>query len=115
MVTPSFSRKQVVFTMYIHYNVKVKFEWDAEKNLSNFSKHNIWFEEAQSIWADELSQEYFDEHHIESEEWFIRVGHSIRQRVLLVIFCERKHGEVIRIISARKATKKEKHNYEKGI
>jgi len=94
----------------------MKFEWDEDKNKTNFKKHGIWFEEAQTIWADTSSQEFFDpEHSDQNEERFIRVGHATAEKVLLVVFCERDTGSVIRIISARKATTKERKQYEEGI
>ena len=93
----------------------MKFEWDDEKNIENFKKHGVWFEEAQTIWADEKAQEFFDPEHSEDEDRFIRVGHSTKPRLLLVAFCERETGNTTRIISARKATKEEEKDYEKGI
>jgi uncharacterized protein len=97
------------------YNVNMRFEWDENKNRSNYSKHGVWFEEAQTIWADSKSVEFFDPEHSSNEERFIRIGHSTRSRILLVVFCERAEGSTIRIISARKATTKEMSAYEKGI
>ncbi|MCB0341262.1 MAG: BrnT family toxin [Pseudobdellovibrionaceae bacterium] len=92
----------------------MQFEWDEAKNRSNYQKHGLWFEEAQTLWADAHSVEFFDPSS-ESEDRFIRVGHSSAARVLLVVFCERQDGGIIRIISARKATKKERQQYEEGI
>lgn len=89
--------------------------WDENKNASNHKKHGVWFEEAQTVWADPGSVEFFDPESSEVEDRFIRVGYSTKQRLLLVVFCERAEGEVIRIISARKATSKEKRDYEEGI
>ncbi len=89
------------------------FEWDEGKNIANYAKRKIWFEEAQTVWADEMSDEFYDLEHSHDEERFIRVGHSTNERVLLVVFCERQSGEVIRIISARKASKKERTDYER--
>jgi len=54
----------------------VDFEWDEQKNQDNFNKHGVWFEEAQTVWADELSREFFDPEHSENEDRFIRIGHS---------------------------------------
>ena len=93
----------------------MKFDWDEEKNLLNYTKHKIWFEEAQSVWADEYAVEFFDDEHSDHEERFLRLGHSVGRNILLVVFCERNDGEIIRLISPRKATRKEKDNYEKGI
>ncbi len=93
----------------------ISFEWDDEKNQSNFEKHKVWFEEAQTVWADEKSAEFFDETHSDSEDRYIRIGFSSRERILLIIFCERSDGDAVRIISARKATKFERGIYEEGI
>jgi uncharacterized protein len=93
----------------------MRFEWDEIKNRSNYKKHGIWFEEAQTIWADSESVEFFDPEHSSNEKRFIRIGHSMKGRVLLVVFCERTEGSTIRIISARKATTQEMRAYEKGI
>ncbi len=92
----------------------MNFAWDDLKNRANFKKHGIWFEEAQTIWADRGSVEFFDPEHSENEDRFLRIGHSTKARILLVVFCEISEGS-IRIISARKATSKEVRDYEKGI
>lgn len=91
------------------------FDWDEEKNILNFKNHEIWFEEAQTIWADPTSIEFFDPDHSDDEDRFIRIGHSTSNRVLLVVFCERNSGKTVRIISARKAAPKERKQYEEGI
>jgi uncharacterized DUF497 family protein len=92
----------------------MKFDWDENKNTTNHRKHGIWFEEAQTVWTDESSSEFLDPKH-EEEDRFIRVRFSARSRLLLVVFCERSDSTVIRIISARKATSKEKKQHEEGI
>ena len=88
------------------YTVDMKFEWDEEKALKNVTDHGVWFEEAQTVWADTGASEYYDEHHSDHEDRFLKVGYSTKQNCLFVVFCERE-GDVIRIISARKATKNE--------
>lgn len=93
----------------------MKFEWDEAKNVSNFDKHGVWFEEAQTVWADSLALEFFDPDRSVAEERFIRIGHSSKERLLLIVFCERNDGNSVRIISARRATKKEARDYEEGI
>lgn len=90
------------------------FEWDENKNQKNFIKHNIWFEEAQTVWADFCACEYYDPEHSEDEDRFLRIGRSSASRVLLIVFCER-HENRIRIISARAATRKERSQYEKRV
>jgi len=92
----------------------MKFEWDEEKSESNYKKHRIRFEEAQTIFLDNHSIEFYDVSHSEKEDRFIRIGLSAKLRVLLVVYCERD-SEHIRIISARKAETEEKKIYEKGI
>ncbi|MDH4467646.1 MAG: BrnT family toxin [Bacteriovoracaceae bacterium] len=91
------------------------FEWDEGKNIRNFKKHAVWFEEAKSVWADPNSVEFLDSEHSDKEERFIRIGHSSNMLFLLVIFCEFNAGNIVRIISARKATPKERKQYEEGI
>ncbi len=94
----------------------MKFEWDAFKNHGNYLKHSIWFEEAQTIWTDAQSIEFYDEDHSDdTEDRYLRIGTSTNSKLLLVVFCERDDGNTIRIISARKATEKERKNYESGI
>lgn len=95
----------------------MRFEWDENKNRENYQKHGVWFDEAQTVWADEGSMEFFDPEHSETEDRFIRIGFSSKSRLLLVVFCEREEGDeaCIRIISARKATTEEQEQYEEGI
>jgi len=89
----------------------IKFEWDPRKDNANQRKHGISFEEAQSVFFDENAVQFYDEHHSEQEDHFIMLGLSIRSRILVVCHCERESGDVIRIISARKATKSERKYY----
>lgn len=93
----------------------MKFEWDEEKSRVNLRKHGIRFEEAQVIWSDPRSLEFFDPDHSDSEDRFIRIGVNIAKGLLFVVFCERKKGKIIRIISARKATKSERKDYEREL
>ena|SRR5687767_11265809 len=91
------------------------FEWDARKARINLEKHKISFEEAQTIFVDPLLVTFPDELHSETEERFISIGISTRERVLLVVHTEWEEiGEriVIRIISCRKATLSERKIYE---
>lgn len=89
----------------------IKFEWDATKAAANVSKHGVSFEEAQSVFYDEFAVQFFDEEHSATEERFLMLGMSTGARLLLVCHCERDSGNVIRIISARKATKRENTFY----
>ena len=93
----------------------MRFTWDESKNTANFREHGVWFEEAQTVWTDPLAAEFFDPEHSAEEERFIRVGYSRKERLLLVVFCEREDGSTVRIISARKATAKESKTHEEGI
>lgn len=89
----------------------IKFEWDTVKATANLRKHGVSFEEAQSVFYDELAIQFFDEEHSEDEERFLLLGMSTGAHLLLVCHCERDAGNVIRIISARKATKRESTFY----
>ena len=91
----------------------VKFEWDTAKATSNKKKHGISFEEAQSVFYDEFAVQFFDEENSLSEDRFLMLGFSDEARLLIVCHCERSQGNIIRIISARKATKNESHYYRK--
>ena len=93
----------------------MKFEWDEAKSDINYKKHQVRFEEAQTVFLDIRSIEFYDEDHSEDgEDRFIRIGLSQRLRILIVAFCERD-GETIRIISARKAEPSERRVYEEGV
>ena len=88
------------------------FEWHPQKAVSNIAKHGMAFEEAQTVFADPFAAIFPDEDHSNQEEREIIVGHSALQRLLLVSFTQR--GEIIRIISVRRATIKERREYEEG-
>ncbi len=92
----------------------IKFEWDTAKATSNKKKHGISFEEAQSVFYDEFAVQFFDEENSVSEDRFLMLGFSDEAHLLIVCHCERDRGSIIRIISARKATKIES-NYYQGI
>ena len=89
----------------------IRFEWDAAKATANIKKHGISFEEAQSVFYDEFAVQFFDEEHSTSEDRFLLLGTSAGGPLLLVCHCQREAGEIIRIISARKATKTESTFY----
>ena len=72
------------------------------------------FEEAKSIFFDDFGVQFFDEEHSSDEERFLMLGMSSGAKLLIVCYCEREHGAVIRIISARKATKRESAFYRGG-
>ena len=89
------------------------FEWDDKKAQINIRKHGISFEEASTAFADDLSITIEDPLHSDEEDRFILIGLSKASNTLVVVHVER--GSVIRIISARKATKKEQRFYEENI
>ena len=93
----------------------IGFDWDEDKNESNRKKHGVWFEEAQQVFDDPDALMFHDTQHSDDEDRFIMLGLSASARVLVVVYCERNNGKLIRIISARKAKKKEIKRYEKGI
>jgi len=86
------------------------FEWDPQKAKSNLEKHGVSFEEASTAFQDTLSLTIDDPLHSIDEERLILIGMSQKNRVLVVVHTER--GDNIRIISARKATNKERKSYE---
>lgn len=88
----------------------LSFEWDNQKAHSNVQKHGISFDEASTVFADPLSLTIHDPLHSEDEERLVLIGISHKNRTLIVVHTER--GDNIRIISARKATKKERSYYE---
>ena len=91
----------------------IEFEWSYAKARANIKKHGVSFEEAQSVFYDEYARQFDDEAHSNKEERFILLGMSIQSRVIVVCHCERASGDIIRIISARKATRKERKFYER--
>ena len=92
----------------------IKFEWDPPKASANLKKHQVSFEEAKSVFYDEFAVQFFDEEHSAAEERFLMLGMTSGAKLLIVCHCEYEHGEVIRIISARKATKRESAFYQGG-
>ena len=87
-----------------------EFEWDEEKARSNLKKHGVSFDEAATIFNDPQIATISDPDHSKDEERYVSIGKSVIRRLLSVIHTYRK--ERIRLISARKATKAEKKNYE---
>ncbi len=90
--------------------MKTLFEWDRHKAKANLRKHGVSFEEAQTVFTDPLSITLPDPDHSEDEERFIDLGMSDNRRVLVVVYTER--GQRIRLISAYKATRAERKQYE---
>jgi uncharacterized protein len=90
------------------------FEWDSRKAKSNLRKHGISFDEACTVFDDTLAKIFPDEDHSNGEKRELIVGHSILERVLVVSFTE-WFPDRIRIISARKASRREQKDYEENI
>jgi len=89
------------------------FEWDASKAGSNQAKHGVTFEEAATVFGDPFSITIPDPAHSQTEARFIILGRSHKGRLLVVIHTER--GDNVRIISARRARRRERKDYEKAI
>ncbi|OGW24394.1 MAG: hypothetical protein A2X59_09205 [Nitrospirae bacterium GWC2_42_7] len=88
------------------------FEWDKNKAKKNIEIHEISFDEASTVFKDTLSLTIHDPLHSDEEDRFTLIGNSVKNRLLVIVHTER--GDKIRIISARKATKKERKQYEKN-
>ena len=89
----------------------LRFEWDERKAAGNAKKHGVSFDEAKSVFVDERAKLIDDPDHSEDEERFVLLGLSSALRLLLVCHCYRSEANIIRIISARKATNKESKSY----
>lgn len=92
--------------------MSIEFEWDEDKAAANHKKHRVTFEEAASVFADPLASIFDDAVHSEEERREIIIGQSAANRLLLVCFAERQGA--IRIISARRATKRERQDHEEN-
>ncbi|HEY2382087.1 MAG TPA: BrnT family toxin [Terriglobia bacterium] len=92
--------------------MSLEFGWDPKKAKENLSKHVVSFEEGMTVFADPLAKIFKDEDHSHAEHREIIIGHSARERLLLVSFAA--EGTRVRIISARKATATERRDYEEN-
>jgi hypothetical protein len=92
----------------------MKFEWDRKKENINIKKHGVSFEQASYVFADPFALNRYDEEHSEDEERWVLLGKSLNQTILLVAhtFRDNDGKEFVRVISARKATKKEEKSYK---
>ena len=88
------------------------YEWNAAKASANARKHGVSFEEGSSVFLDPFAMTFADPDHSPEEEREITIGCSLRNRVLFVAHCQR--GDRTRIISARKATRRERFQYEEA-
>ena len=92
----------------------MKFEWDRKKENINIKKHNVTFEQASYVFADPFALSRYDEAHSDDEERWVLLGKSLNETILLVAhtFRDNDGKEFVRIISARRATKKEEKSYK---
>ena len=89
----------------------IKFTWDKSKNRLNLKKHGVSFEEAKTVFLDENAKVIYDPDHSIDDDRFVILGISARLRILVVCHCYKEGVSIIRIISARKANKKEQKQY----
>ena len=90
----------------------MEFDWDPAKAKRNLKNHGVSFNEAKTVFYDDFARQFYDEGHSEEEGRFLLLGVSNTSRILLICHCELESKDVIRIISARKATAKERELYE---
>ena len=90
----------------------LRWEWHAEKAATNLAKHGVSFDEARTVFADPFGKIVDDPRHSLEEQRLILLGHSEQQRLLAVMSTDR--GDAIRVISARKVTRRERREYEEG-
>jgi len=88
----------------------MEFEWDADKAARNIAKHGVSFQEAATVFGDPLSMTYYDPDHSEDEDRYLTFGHSNSGQLLIVSHTDRE--DRIRIISARRMTRRERKSYE---
>lgn len=91
--------------------MQLKFEWNAQKASANQKRHGVSFEEARTVFLDEHAKLIDDPDHSDVEDRFVLLGLSSTLKVILVCHCYREQGNVIRIISARKASRHETLQY----
>lgn len=89
----------------------LRFEWGPKKAVANLRKHSVSFDDAQTVFADENAKLIDDPDHSDEEDRFVLLGLSSSLRLLVVCHCYRSEGNVIRIISARKAEGHERNPY----
>ncbi len=92
----------------------MRFEWDERKNQKNVGKHGIDFRQAVYVFSDSFALSIPDDEHSEDEERWVLLGKSLNEQILLVVHTFR-HNDVIRIISARKATTNEQQHYHRRL
>ncbi|MCD5411524.1 BrnT family toxin [Thermodesulfovibrionales bacterium] len=90
----------------------IELEWDQNKAASNLLKHGVLFDEAKTVFDDPLYVDFYDPDHSYNGHRYIIIGHSLKNRLLIVAYAERKNK--VRLISAREATRREQKVYEEG-
>jgi uncharacterized DUF497 family protein len=100
-----------VYVQSAYTSLLLRFEWDPKKAVANLHKHGVSFTDAQTVFADENAKLIDDPDHSEEEDRFVLLGLSSSLRLLVVCRCYRSEGNVIRIISARKAEGHERNSY----
>lgn len=90
----------------------LSFEWDENKAKSNLAKHGVSFQEASTVFGDPLSLTIPDPAHSQAEDRFIIIGHSHQRELLVVVHTER--GDNMRVVSARRASRRERKTYEES-
>ena len=95
----------------------MKFEWDRKKEKSNIEKHGVSFEQASYVFADPFALNRYDDEHSDEEDRWVLLGKSLNEILLLVVHTlkDDEGTKIVRIISARKATKQERQVYQKRI
>ena len=94
---------------------EIRFEWDPRKARSNLKKHGVSFDEASTAFYDENGLVIDDPDHSEDEDRFVLLGLSAAVRLVVVVHCLRSDGDIIRLISARKAVPSETHVYQAQV
>jgi uncharacterized DUF497 family protein len=92
------------------YNLNLSFTWDDAKAELNLKKHGVRFSDCVTVWLDDQSLEIEDPDHSAHEQRWIRMGYSLNAQLLVIVFCE-PHQDEIRLISARKAQRREREHY----
>ena len=88
----------------------MRFDWDGNKAAANVKKHRVSFDEAVTVFYDPLAATFEDADHSDDESRLVTVGYSVRGRLLVV--CHSEHGAATRLISARRATARERKRHE---
>ena len=90
----------------------IGFEWDSRKARENLRSHGVSFQEARSVFYDDYAIQFYDDDHSKGEDRFLMLGLSDLTRMLIVVHAVRGESDIIRIISARKATRDEQAHYK---